>query len=164
MLLSICKEITYLASVYPSISITFLEAPVSVGFQHLSSLPPALCILHLFWQKIPSLLWAFAFSCLGSGRDSLAFFHGDYFYFLLFVCSVLECKIQVRLVEIFSLAAGRSRRDLWCVTVSWWHRTAHFCNYTQYQQCVRILTCTASQFKHLIVIKKDVGIFIIQKY
>lgn len=57
------KEITYLAPVYPSISIRFLKAPVNVGFWYLSYLPPAFCLLHLSWLKIPSLMWAFALLC-----------------------------------------------------------------------------------------------------
>lgn len=68
MLLSICKEITYLASDYLSISIRFLKASVNMGIQHLSYLPCALCILHLSLQKIPSLLWTFALLSLSLSR------------------------------------------------------------------------------------------------
>lgn len=118
MLLSICKEITYLASVYPSISIRFLKAAVNVGFQSLSYLPPALCILHLSRQKIPFLLWAFAL-CVSVQVETYWLSFMEIVFLLVFLSvAFLECKIKVRQVETFSLAAGRYKHDLQCITVS----------------------------------------------
>lgn len=94
MLLSISKEITYLASVYLSISIRFLKAPVNVGFQHLPYLPPAFFLLHLSWQNISSLLWPFALLCLPLG-SSLSWIL--VFFFFLPSEAFLECKISGRL-------------------------------------------------------------------
>lgn len=140
MLLSICKEITYLASVYPSISIMFLKAPINVGFQHLSSLPPGLCVLQSSDRKF-HLCYGHLLSCAFIQVETCWLFFMDFVFLFFFLSAVFpECKIKVRLVETFSLAARRSRHDLQCITVSWWHRTAHFCNYAQYQQRVRILT------------------------
>lgn len=86
--ISICKEMPHLAPAYPCISAVFLKAPVNEGFRYLACSPPALCILlHLSWQKIPSLVWTFAALCLSSSRGLLALFHAFFFSFPFSLCS-----------------------------------------------------------------------------